>query len=205
MPEMLRDADVERRAKCKPGMPCKGMKRGTKRKDASSPMCQDMEKFKGVEKLAGSRKTIYDNVVDQLEKLKALDSARCTSFSGHSFAAAYLRCMAGAQTCVDGVLRHLSGFCSSRPIQTKKHTLPVSAMPGGNTSHGAAQLVLQAMTAVCRANAGLVCSSCGMHGLQQQFQFSNAGAAQKLPPCLHGGYKCGGGRSNYTKHPAPNG
>ncbi|CAK8996874.1 unnamed protein product [Durusdinium trenchii] len=36
------------------------------------PACaKDLEKYKGVEKLAGNRKAIYDSIIDQLEKLKA--------------------------------------------------------------------------------------------------------------------------------------
>lgn len=41
------------------------------------PACaKDLEKFKGFDKLAGSRKTIYDSIVDELEKLKSVIAAK---------------------------------------------------------------------------------------------------------------------------------
>lgn len=45
---------------------------------AMLPACaKDLERFKGMEKLAGNRKPIYEAIVEQLEKLKA----RTTSWS----------------------------------------------------------------------------------------------------------------------------
>ena len=38
---------------------------------------QDLDKYKGVDKLTGSRKTVYENVVDQVEKLQALFQEKC--------------------------------------------------------------------------------------------------------------------------------
>ncbi|CAE7485208.1 glnA [Symbiodinium microadriaticum] len=41
------------------------------------PACaKDLEKFKGFDKLAGSRKTVYDSIVDESEKLKSLIAAK---------------------------------------------------------------------------------------------------------------------------------
>ena len=38
---------------------------------AMLPACaKDLERFKGMEKLAGNRKAIYEAIVEQLEKLK---------------------------------------------------------------------------------------------------------------------------------------
>ncbi|CAE7823401.1 glnA3 [Symbiodinium sp. CCMP2592] len=41
------------------------------------PACaKDLDKYKGVDKLTGSRKTVYENVVDQVEKLQAVYKAK---------------------------------------------------------------------------------------------------------------------------------
>eukprot|EP00913_Durusdinium_trenchii_P015036 g14101.t1 len=39
-------------------------------------LVQDLEKYKGFDKLAGSRKSVYEAIVEQLEKLKASFSAK---------------------------------------------------------------------------------------------------------------------------------